>query len=436
MTLKNILAKKTNSGNYKYSLIPAVAFAGIVLAVAFFISCKPSGTNEVVIYTNRVEFVSYAELFNKTHSDVKVVAIYKTNPETTIPSAKGEPVPDLICGNCLKSGIEKKNFSQLDFLFKRHNLSRDIFYPNLLNAGMSRGKQYLLPVSFNLPLVVFHESNSSFVPQTHTISFEEIQSDSLLFNKTTKEKQFSSMGFGPQWYEDFIYLILRTQGVWFNVNESKITYSQDKMSSAIEYVQNWTNKVNQDYHSEQDFQFKYLYTPYYKYIASGRCLFAYTTSNMLMSLNKELLETLDFRWISNNDKIQIDDSMVMLGIYKKSRNKKAAARFIEWFMNSENQKAMLDRTFAMGIDTATFGISGGFSAIENVTEHLFPMYYRSLLSNIPMPNQLTVPPVLAPQWNEIKAEIVEPFIADLARSSDKIKPLDSRYNEWLRKNSQ
>ena len=88
----------------------------------------------------------------------------------------------------------------------------------------------------------------------------------------------------------------------------------------------------------------------------------------------------------------------MLGIYRDSQNQVGATEFITWFFNSQNQEAMLKRKDNLHLDTELFGIAGGFSSLRDVTEHILPIYYNQLLTNLPPSQMLTVPQKLPARW--------------------------------------
>ena len=417
-----------------------ISFSSIVLSIvivinsAFFVSCKKKENRNLILWTDRVELISYAELYNSLNEHQKIIVVYKENPSIDLPPAKDEEMPDVIVASWLQKKMAGKHFKDLSRIFASGSLSEEKFYPSLFDAGKKDGKQYLIPVSFNLPALIFSVDNYEYMHENHLLSFPQIKEISHEFNRQNKDKSYSAMGFGPTWNKDFLYFILKSNGLDYEVKENKFYYDRLKLTNIQDFIKDWTDTINGSVHSEQDFKFRYLYTPYYKQITSGRCLFSYSTSNQILSLPQETLDSLDFRWICNNDKIIAEDDMTMMGIYSESRNHGAAQDFIIWFMSEESQKAMLERKMAMNLDTATFGIAGGFSSIESVNERVFPVYYGALLSNIPVADYIQAPPVYPEKWKKIKENVVIPYINDISTNANNQKPLDIRFSEWLRQN--
>ena len=62
---------------------------------------------------------------------------------------------DIVIGKWLKNEKIRRNFMPIDYLFTDQHINKYIFYPQLLSLGNIDNKQYLLPVSFNLPAIVF-----------------------------------------------------------------------------------------------------------------------------------------------------------------------------------------------------------------------------------------------------------------------------------------
>lgn len=404
-----------------------------IFFLAIFSSLLFSCANKVprlVLWTDCVDFVSYTELFNSSQDKVKVIAIYKDDLTGSLPPAKNERRPDIIAGAFLRNGMQKKYFSRIDSLFGKNALSKEIFYSSILESGQYKEKQYLLPVSFNLPALVFQTDNYGYVRNAF-LSFDDIKEISEKFNSKDGAGAYSAMTFGPHWNPDFLYLFLKTAGVNYVVQDDEFAYTEDAFRTAVNSISEWSEKINGGVRNELDFAFNFLYTPFYEQVQSGRSLFAYATSNQIFSLTEDQIKELDFHWICNDGKIQIEDDAVMMGIYSASKNKAAAKKFMLWFMNEDSQKKMLERKFAMKLRTQTFGIAGGFSSMQSVNQNVFPSYYRPLMSNVPRSDYLEMPQVFMPDWSYIKSKIIVPFILNSTEEAAQTKSLAALYDEYV-----
>lgn len=401
---------------------------------ALFLSCKTKATKKVIIWTSHPEFVSYSELFNATHNNVKAVVIYKDEVARALPPAKDEIKPDIIIGSWLKNSSTRKFFQPLDYMFQEGTLSRPAFYSQLIQYGSINEKQYLLPVSFNLPLMIFNKKNEVLIGTEHTLNLEQIKNVSGSFNKQTKTGTFTSMGYAPSWDPDFIYLASRMGGSSYFEKGISFIYDKEALKATINNLRNWTTEKNKDTTTEQNFQFKYLYMPKYKQVTTGRCLLASTTSNYFFTLNDAQSSNISFRWIEQNSKIPVEEDLITMGIYKNALHTNEAEKFIAWFMKSETQETLIKRNESMNLDTVKFGIANGFSSIKEVNEKSYPASYRQLLGNLPPEESISLPNILPARWESLKSRVILPFLVDSTNTSVEQPELslEDRISEWTK----
>ncbi len=392
------------------------------LAIAALLACEGcSRANDglTVMWTNRPEFASYAELFNSSQSRHRVVVEYKENPAGEFISAKESP--DLIVGPWLKGEKARSKLAPVDYLFTELRLGSKLFYGSLLDLGNVRGRQYLLPVSFNLPALVFSPDKGSLIDNDFALSLEQIRRLSSEFN--AKEKGvYTKMGFSPRWTNEFLYLVARMHDARFEEGSPLFSWNEAALKSTIEYLRGWTRTINTSATAEDEFQFKYLYDPPYRLVTGGRSIFSYMPSDAIFVLPDDKRQNLDFRWVTKDGKTPIRDDIVYMGVARKSRNLESAEAFIVWFFSEKTQRALLDRSVEMGITARSFGISGGFSSLRPVNERIFPLYYPSLLGHLPPPETLSVPRILPNNWELLKAEILLPWLEKMARDPEGMSP--------------
>ncbi len=401
----------------------------LLLAPVLLMSCADNTDSRTVIWASSPEFAQYIEIFNKTHPDNNVILVYKENPADSIPPAKDEANPDIIIGPYLRSDKAWKNFKSLDYFFDRQILSTTDFYTNQIVSGRIHNKQYLLPVSFNLPCVIFASSNAGLVSNNYTLTLEQIRETAANFNQQNKNGSYIKMGFTPLSYPEFPYLTAKLFGVDFRVERGGVVYNTPGLKRTIDYLKNWSTEANQSVQIEDDFAYKYLFMPDYRQATSGRCLFSFTTSDELFRFIHDDNEDIDYRWIYRDDYIPMEDSFVMMGIYRNAGNVVGATEFISWFLQTESQRTILDRKAKANLDTEKFGIAGGFSAVREVNEHILPVYYTRLLSNLPPSSMISVPQKLPAKWESYLDIVVEPFIKD-AVHQDTLPEMTSYIKEW------
>lgn len=418
----------------------------IVFSLGIFASCNQydakSGDhryekkdNRIVIWTSCREFAQYIELFNAYSQENRAILVYKENPALSVPPAKDELPPDIIVGSWLRNDSMQKSFCNLDYLFSHKKLFSSMFYENLLDSGKHFGSQFLIPVSFNLPAVIFDSANSSFVNDNYMLTLEQLRSIGAQYNQKKQNGSFSRIGFAPLNDDSFLSLAAKLFDSDFEYNKKSIVWNEKNLGNAVTFLKDWVETENESARIEEDFAFKYLFMPYYRQVLSGRTLFAATKSDLLFKNLHEQEIPIDYRWIVQNGKIYMDDSFVMMGVYKKSKNRAGASEFITWFCQAEVQREILERKEDLRLETELFGIAGGFSALRSVTEHVLPVFYTHLLSNLPPAQMLEVPNKLPARWESYKALVVEPYIrAEITEANtQKRKSITEYEREWRKK---
>ncbi len=81
----------------------------LIFLTGILSSCHKSEEEKIaVIWTDRVDFVSYCEVFNNLQSDYRVVVEYKENPAAEI--IKAEKQPDIVISSWLKGSAARSKF--------------------------------------------------------------------------------------------------------------------------------------------------------------------------------------------------------------------------------------------------------------------------------------------------------------------------------------
>ena len=400
-----------------------------LLPAAIFISCDDIKTAQ--IWTDRPELALYGEYFNTIQNQYRVSVKYMEFPTAEL---KRSNSPDIIIASWLKNSSTQTHFKSLNNLFGAKKLSRNIFYPLLLTFGRIERNQYLLPVSYNIPALMFLKERNSGFSNQFTIDFEEIRALSKNFN-TISRGSYTRLGFSPLWNDNFLLTAAILSGVSFT-EANPVIWDSAALERAMVFIKDWTNEINTSLRAEEDFTFKYFFEPPEKLILSERILFTYMDSSELFLLSEETRAFIDFRWIMEQDNIPLTEDLVYLGIPKWAKSDHAARAFIQWFFKIENQRLLLDYFKANGINENIFGICSGFSALTPVTEQVFPLFYPELMGRMPPSDFFAQPGHLPRNWAAIKERVVLPYLHDRARSEnkDEVSSLDRRLSDWLRQN--
>ena len=403
----------------------------LALCAALCFGCAQERNKPVVIWTDRPELALCAELFNARQTDGRAVVVYKPSLAGALPPAKDEDAPDLIIGSWLKETRLKKHFLPLEGLFGRKSLNPATIYPHLLAYGAVGARQYLLPVSFNMPLVMFSMRNAHRIPDDYILAPDVLRDTAAAFNVQNDKGIYTNMGFAPSWNADFLYVVAKMNGLVFREKKGAYQWDDGLLTQTVDYLKDWTAEKNTSTTAEQDFAFKYLYMSGYRQVESGRCLFVYSSSDALFSIPDDQLDDIDFRWIARDAVVPVKDDIVMMGIFRHSDNTRAAQAFAIWLMQEETQRAILERTAQMQLSMRTFGIAGGFSAVRSVNERVFPSYYRPLLGNLPDGTAINPPPPFPPRWYSFKERVVIPYLRDVTSTANEQTPsLEERVAAW------
>jgi len=403
--------------------------AGIFLLAAVLISCGDIKT--VQIWTDRPEFAIYADYFNNVQNKYKVSVRYKEFPTANL--GRGNS-PDIIVASWLNNSSTPVFFKPLNNLFGSSKLSRDTFYPQLLSAGMIDRKQYLLPISFNIPALIFSKDRTQVLSNQFTIDFDEIKELSKIFNVESRG-EFTRMGFSPLWNDDFLFTVTILGDASFR-EANPLAWNSTALDKSIDFINNWTNEINNSIRMDEDFYFKFFIQPPERLIQSGRIFFSYIESDDLFLLSEDIKNDLDFRWIMEDDKIPILEEAVYMGIPRWSRSRKATEAFILWFLTVENQRRLMEYSRNNRINENIFGISGGFSALSPVMEQVYPLFYPELLGRKPPSENFLQPNILPGNWVAIKERVIFPYLHDRTRVeyTNEVTPLEYRLTNWMRLN--
>jgi hypothetical protein len=264
--------------------------------------------------------------------------------------------------------------------------------------------------------MIFRKDGEGRSIKPQTIDLGELARQASLFNRS-QGSGFTRIGFSPRWDPDFLVLAIDAGGAAFREGKP-LEWSEQGLRSALDRLATLAGPTDPPPTIADDFQFKYLFTPPYTYIADERALYAYQSSSELFLIPEGKSAALDYRWFSEGDKIPILEDLVFAGLPRSSKDQQAAEAFVGWLFKASHQQAMLEaarRTLAL---QSSFGIAGGFSALREVTEKVFPLYYASLKGHVPPAAEIGTPNVLPVEWRELKTEVIGPLLRDiLARTT-------------------
>lgn len=377
----------------------------MAFSAAAVFSCANSSA--ATIWTDTPIVAFYAAAFNESQSRFKIEVKYRDDIANVLSLEKEQPA--LVIGRYLKNSDARRHFQPIDYLFGEMIIDKTAFYPTLLSLGNIDGRQLLLPLSFNMPLILYRGDVPKPAKDNFVVSPDELMEAAAGFNAQGRQG-FARMGYSPRWDDDVLALAARMFGS--DIREGRpFSWNDGGFERAVAFIRLWSAR-NRSPVDEEDFKFKYLYLPGYKSVEEGRVLFAYMDSSAYFLIPEEKRMPFDFRWLARDLAIPIDEDIIYAAVCRNGRGKQAAEAFLKWLYREDTQKGILDQARKNRSNESVFGIAGGFSSIRSVNERVFPLFYPSLLGHVPPENYLKSPGVFPREWPAIKKRILVPFLFD------------------------
>lgn len=390
-------------------------------------SCRAPAGDSALLWTNQVSVAAYIESFHAQNPDLRVEVEFHERPFSALAAADRQP--DMIIADGVPTA-ESAGFLRELASFGIGIAPDDRMYQDLLELGRRDERQVLLPLSFDLPVIVFPAGHPAISDDRVYLGFDEIRDISAGFNRVSGGR-IIAMGFAPVWHPDFLYLAARAYGAEFRrAPAMAVTWNQDRLQEALTRLREWSTLANGSPEAEQEFLERYLYDPPDRLIEEGRILFSFTTAARFFQSPSDRVWDLDFRWISHQGTIPVEEDVVFAAMTETSANNAAAETLLRWFFAPETQDHLLSD--ARDKNLSTFGISGGFSSIIEVNRRIFPRYYPRLVGWIPLSAAMAFPPPLPDLWNELRDAVVEPWLQDAAGPDPGDEGLRPLVEAWRR----
>ena len=398
----------------------------VLSLLALTTGCALLSGNVGVLWTNRPEFTTYAELFNASQSRYKLEVVYKADPVLSL--ANTTKVPDLVVGLQEDSIPIIGRFVSLDQILNRGGVNPSLFYRDLLRTGRYEGRQLLLPVSFDLPALLSEDSKAAPPVGGTTVTLDQVRQRALVFDKNNTDA-FRVLAFSPRWSGDFLYLAAQMMGADFRQgSHGDLSWDDQKLADSVNYLRDWIANVDGGSKNDLDFTEKYLYDPVDKLLSSGRIAYYYMSLSSFYDLPADKRKAIRLQWAAQNGRIPVLDNLLYAGVPRWARNRAAAFAFLEWFYRPETQRRLLEASRDEHLKV--FGIANGLSPLPQVNEHDVPRYYPSLIARIPPADSLAFPKPLPADWQGIKADVLVPWLDHEILSPTTDQRLQERLKAW------
>jgi hypothetical protein len=406
----------------------------LLIAAAIVLSaCNNAESRVLTIWTDQSVVALYADYFNAAQDKIKAEVFYFDNVCEQLAETKPKMRPDIVIGNWLNSASTITAFKSIGSAGAGLGSLKSVFYPALLDAGLFKKSQVLLPVSFDIYAAEFSQNHGELLPDPFTINLDDMRTIGAAYNSMQKGV-WSRIGFSPLWNEEFLFLATGLDGVNWHEDEP-IAWDGERLDAASASLHDWIISANDSIQADDDFAFKYFFEPPDKLAASGRILFAFSRASDFFKLASDRLRTVDFRWIERDDKIIAAENIVYYGVCRGANGEASAVSvFTAWFFRASTQRYFLEQSKATRLNESVFGIAGGFSSVIEVTESVFPEFYPKLLGHTPPDEMIVSPGVFPPFFPEIKERVIMPYLREKIREDDagKARSLELRLSDWVR----
>ena len=388
-------------------------------------ACSDPGARYVSVWSDSPEVAAYLELYNSSQQHYRAGVELVDSVADSL--QQRDDHPDVAFGSFLANQTTFPLFSDVSRLVGE--IGEERFYASLLQTGVEGQTQRLLPVSFNLPSVMFAANSANQELPDFALTPQELRTAGGQFNEQ-EEERYVRMGFSPRWKSGFLYSVARVYGAGFHESEERLaSWDNRALDSSISFLRDWTKSTNGGFASEEAFRQQYLYDPPYQLILRERIRFAFLDSHAYFRFTEEQRDETDFRWVISDDLVPVSEGVVMVGIPAEARNAAGAHDLVEWFYASETQKKLLRMVVSKQL--STFGIVGGFSSFPEINELSFPEVYPSLLGKIPPERMLQAPRTVPKNWGEIKRDVVHTWIAQAVANGTDQDELADRIRSWV-----
>jgi len=379
-----------------------------VLAALLFSGCLLIEQKTAILWTNIPEVAAYVEIFNASQTTYRVELVYSDNP-ADFRKLTEDGGPDIVISENLASNSIIPAFAPLNKMIEEERFDPAILYKDLYELGSREGIPYILPVSFNIPAIMYRQGKLSDEVSGKTISPQQLKTEAELFNQQSTAN-FPVKGFVPGWTPDFLLKNAFINGSNFSETEDgSLIWNDTNLTASIEFTREWTENINSGWAAEEDFTRTYCYDPGYKLLNAGRIGFHYTTLKDFFTIPAEDRATLDFKWLGDETSIPVCRDIVFTGIPKQSEKKKTAEAFIIWLLDSDTQKALLESSHFKR--TRGFGICDGLSSVHSINQLIIPAHYKRLIGAVPTPEYLDFPNNLPVDWQQIKTDVIIPWLS-------------------------
>lgn len=408
----------------KRSTAPAMLI-GVVAALFLLVGCS-SDRRTVTLWTDHPDAAALVEVFNAQQNRYRVAVTYTDTVANDLATEQRQP--DLVLARGLANASTFPLLRSLNRVYTEEVASQ--LYSDLSALGRNEQGQLLVPVSFDLPAIMFRSGSSEEELPDFSFTLAELREWGARYNQPDGEG-FTRIGFSPRWSRDFLYLAARIGGARFRESGVReLQWNTNGLDATVELLRGWSEETNGGLSAESSFTEQYLYDPAYQLLQRGRVRFWYTSASDYFAYSDGQRNSLGFRWLSGMGRVPVLETIRFLGIPREASNTAGARAFLRWWLSAETQGELLRAARRKSV--LSFGLLGGFTAFPRVNEEVVPRLYSSLLGKVPAAPDLTFPERKPKDWDDLRDDVVEQWLYREVSGSPHEGTLDALIEEWIR----
>lgn len=294
-------------------------------------------------------------------------------------------------------------------------------YPEVLQSCIYEKELKLIPLSMDLPLVLF--KGDSYTGDSKYMNWTELRKSASSFN-IFNDGQLTHTGFSPQWSHDFIMDYLSAGTISF---QDFIDNPSELYKEKTSGLKTWTTENKQGPEEITQFNSKYKYIPDYRLIMSGRIGFSFLSLSEFMLLPDSITTELSSRIFTTDAHLR-PRQIISAGFFMDPPNPEGVNALMEWLLREETwdyyvHNIIQNRDSIFGLD----GISANYGINETVLSKAYP----ALKGKIPYPGEIgSIPPPL-PQWEKFCDELLIPHTLKVLSTAVAAETLKEEYRKWL-----
>lgn len=360
----------------------------------------------VRLVTSRPELAAYAERWNARQGEFRVEVRWRESPAQAV--LDGEPF-DVAIGEELAASSVMDRLESLGDIVAPGRLDPAGFYPGLLAMGSRDNRPLAVPLSFDLPALVFLRGALPEDAPPLALGIETVRALARPVNAIGTGGGLSAVGFSPLWDRGFLLLTVRLFGARPRAGRAgALSWDAEGMAAGVAFARSWVAEDNGGAALDRAFAARNLVQPWERLLAGRKILFALMPFADFLAVPEEKRRDLDYRWLAREDRVPVEDTVLFAAVPRSARNKRGAKAFLEWFAGPAAQRELAEanRSLRLGV----FGVTSGFSALVALNEKDLPPLHPALLGRVPAAALLAFPEPLPSGWYRMRDEAVLPWL--------------------------